>query len=169
MRIRNLITYGVLLSGVVAMTGCKPTEKNYKSAYDAALAKRSAEAADPDLNLPSGGYRRVGDPEMKSVNGKDYPYLFVRLKPRSEGAAMKAYNVAVSVYKMPTNCDAQVADLRSEGYPAFGAETGDDRFYVIIGSYPTLEEAASGVDEYTSENKEAVYVGLPSPVIIRTP
>lgn len=159
---------GLLLAGIVALSGCKPTEKNYKSAYDAAVAKRQAEANDPDLNLPAGGYQKIGDPVMKVINGKSYPCLGVRIKPLSEGVEMQPYNVAVSAYKMPTNCESQVKDLIAMGYPAFGAKTGDDRYYVIVGSYPSLEEAAAGVDAYMKKNKNAVYVGLgDSPVILR--
>ena len=160
--------YGLLLLGIVALGGCKPTEKNYKSAYDAAVAKRQAENNDPDLNLPADGYKRIGDPDKMTVNGKSYDYLFSRIMPLEEGRELKPYNVAVAVYKMPTNCVAQAQDLRSAGYQAFGGKTGDDRYYVIIGGYPPVEEAAAASDEYVAKNKDAVYVGLKdAPVILQ--
>ena len=146
--------------GMIVLPGCKPTEKNYKSAYDAALAKRQAENNDPDLNLPADGYKRIGEPDRKTVNGKSYDYLFVRLKPLTEGQELQPYNVAVAVYKMPTNCAAQVKDLCAAGYQAFGAMSGDDRYYVIIGGCPTIEEAAAAADAYMAKNKDTVYVGL---------
>lgn len=158
----------MLLTGIVALSGCKPTEKNYKAAYDAALAKRQAENNDPDLNIPVNGYQRIGDPGKKTVGGKSYDYLFARVKPLADNVEMQPYNVAVAVYKMPTNCEAQAKDLRSAGYQALGAKTGDDRYYVIIGTYPTVEEAASAADAYAAKNKEAVYVGLgESPLILQ--
>lgn len=169
MKTNRLLTCVLLLTGFVSLTGCKPTEKNYKSAYDAAVAKRQAENSDPDLNLPAGGYQKIGAPVIKEIGGKDYDYLFVRAKPLNEGDEMHPYNVAVSVYKMPTNCQSQVRDLRDAGYAAFGVKTGDDRYYVIAGSYPTIEEAASAADAYAAKNKEAVYVGLgASPLILQT-
>ena len=50
------------------------------------------------------------------------------------GVAMRRYNVAVASYKMQTNSSAQVADLVSQGYNAFEAENGDQKFYVIAAS-----------------------------------
>lgn len=159
----------MLLTGVIVLPGCKPTEKNYKAAYDAALAKRTYENNDPDLNLPSSGYQKIGGPERKKIGDRSYDYLFMRLKPLNEGAEMQQYNVAVSVYKMPTNCESQVKDLQSVGYSSFGAKSGDDRYYVIVGTYPTIEEAAACADEYMKGNKDAFYVGFAGgPVIIRS-
>lgn len=157
-----------LFASLFILTGCKPTEKNYKAAYDAALSKRQAESEDPDLNLPAEGYTRLGEPEKKEINGKTYFYKFQHLHPLSEGVEMQPYNVAVSVYKMPTNCQSQVRDLCEAGYDAFGTRTGDDRYYTIVGSYPTIEEAAEAVDNYMRKHKDSIYVGLEgAPVILR--
>lgn len=165
---KSIIRLAIALSGFLILTGCKPTEKNYKAAYDAALSKRQAEESDPDLNLPAGGYQRLDEPGKKEIDGKSYSYQFLRLKPLDENQKLSPFNVAVAVYKMPTNCNSQVGDLVSEGYPAFGARSGDDRYFVIIGGFTTMEDAASAVDEYKRKNKEAVYVGLSdNPVIIQ--
>lgn len=169
MKIKSIFRIGVVMAGVIVMPGCKPTEKNYKAAYDAALSKRRAEDSDPDLNLPAGGYQRLDEPGKKNINGKSYFYQFLRLKPLTEGDGMKPYNVAVAEYKMPTNCSAQVSDLVEAGYKAFGARSGDDRYFVFVGGYDTLEEAVSALESYVRKNKDAVYVGLPdNPVIIQT-
>lgn len=166
---KNIIPLMLGLSGLLLLTGCKPTEKNYKAAYDAALSKRQAEKSDPDLNLPAGVYQRLDEPGKRDINGKSYPYQFVRLKPLDADWVLDPYCVAVAVYKMPTNCQAQVHDLREAGFKAFGAKAADDRYYVFIAGYETIEDAAANVDKYVTKNKDAVYVGLPeSPVIIRT-
>lgn len=166
---KRLLYCGLLLAGLMFLPACKPTEKNYKSAYDAAVAKRQAESNDPDLNLPAGGYQRIGDPQKKTVNGKSYGYLFSRVKPLTDGVSMQPYNVAVAVYKMPTNCEAQVNDLLSVGYQSFGAKTGDDRYYVIIGSYASIDAAAAAIDAYMAKFKDAVYVGLDgAPLILQS-
>ncbi|MBD5358466.1 MAG: hypothetical protein HDR88_16015 [Bacteroides sp.] len=158
--IKKILFVAIVLSGSILLPSCKPTEKNYKAAYDAALAKRQAEEHDADLNLPAAGFTRIGDPEKKEINGKQYDYLFLRLSPLNADAEIKPYNVAVAVYKMPTNCEAQVKDLQAAGYKAFGAKATDDRYYVVVASLSSLEEAADEVDKYMSKNKEAVYVGL---------
>lgn len=159
----------ITFMGIIGFSGCKPTEKNYKAAYDAALAKRQAEQNDPDMNLPVSGYHTMDSPQVKRIGDKDYYYQFVRLRPLADSVKMHAYNVAVAVYKMPTNCEAQVADLRELGYNSFGAKSADDRYYVLIGSYPEMQAAAAEIDNYVKNNKNGVYVGLPeSPVIVQT-
>lgn len=168
MNVNKIIPLIISLAGFIVLPGCKPTEKNYKAAYDAALAKRQAEASDPDLNLPAEGYQSLDAPSSRKINGKDYLYQFLRLRPLDSNQELKAYNVAVAVYKMPTNCNSQVNDLRDAGYKAFGARSGDDRFFVFVDGFSTIEEAAESVDAYEKKNKDAVYVGLPeNPVIIR--
>lgn len=168
MKRRIILPIAALFIAVLILPGCKPTEKNYKAAYDAALSIRQAEAEDPDLNIPVEGYKKIGDPEKKEINGKSYNYVFQHLRPVDEEVEMQPYNVAVSVYKMPTNCKSQARDLRESGYQAFAAKTGDDRYYTIIGSYSTIEEAAIAVDNYMKKHKGAIYVGLgDSPVIVR--
>ncbi len=157
------------LSGFMVLTGCKPTEKNYKAAYDVALAKRQAEQNDPDMNLPVDGYQRLDAPKAMKVGDKEYDYQFVRLKPLDDSVKMNPYNVAVSVFKMPTNCEAQVSDLKESGYDAFGARSGDDKYYVIVGSFTNLEAAAAAIDNYVKIHKDSVYVGLSdNPVIVQT-
>lgn len=153
----------------LALTGCKPTEKNYKSAYDAALAKNKAEQTDPDLNLPSGGFQRLGEPEKRELDGITYLYKFQRLNPFESGIELQRYGVAVALYKMPTNCRAQVANLKEEGYEAVGAKSSDGEFYVLLATYPTLEEAVRNSVKYQQTHKDTPFVGLPdSPVILQT-
>lgn len=167
-RIKNLPMI-IAVVGIIGFSGCKPTEKNYKAAYDAALAKRQVEQNDPDMNLPVSGYQMMDSPQVRRVGDKDYYYQFVRLKPLVDSVKMSAYNVAVAVYKMPTNCEAQVSDLRGAGYDSFGAKSADDRYYVLVGSYPDMESAAAEIDNYVKNNKNGVYVGLPeSPVILQS-
>lgn len=167
-KIKNLLMI-IAVVGIVGFSGCKPTEKNYKAAYDAALAKRQAEQNDPDMNLPVGGYQMMDSPQVKRIGDKEYYYQFVRLKPLVDSVKMSVYNVAVAVYKMPTNCEAQVSDLRDAGYNSFGAKSADDRYYVLVGSYATMEDAAAEIDKYVKNNKNGVYVGLPeNPVIVQS-
>lgn len=61
---RNAPAIVMAALAALAMCACKPTEKNYKAAYDAALEKRmevAAEAAAPDgtLLIDDDGYTRV--------------------------------------------------------------------------------------------------------------
>lgn len=164
----------IVLLTLVSMTivGCKPTEKNYKSAYDAAVNKRQAsETLDSDLGIPGGKLQQVDGPATRVVNG-DTVYVTVQHLKFIDGVEheMHRYNVAVCAYKMKTNSAALVSDLFSKGYQAFGVQNPEGMFYVIAGSFNTLDEAAAFDRSFRTKETQHVYSGLPSaPVIIEKP
>lgn len=152
----------VFLCGFLAIvfTGCKPTEKGYQTAYDAALNKRQAAIGDLDVQLPEGALQDVDGPQLKDIDGVKIYVSNTRLKPAVEGMDLPGnYNVAVGVYKMITNCRAQADNLKSEGYQAFPAQTADGLYYTIAGSFPSQEEAVKFYQEY-QKGKNRTYVGL---------
>ena len=161
---------GICLLAALALTACKPTEKNYKAAYDAALGKREAAKAELGVNLPEGTLQSVDGPQLKEVNGVNVYVLNRRIRPVEEGAALPAsYNVAIGTYKMDTNCKAQVEALKAEGYEAFAAKDAEPMYYTIAASFPTLDEAVKFSEKYR-KGKDRVYVGFPNaPVIIYSP
>ena len=155
---------------ILLLSACKPTEKGYKSAYDAALHKREAAMADIDVKLPEGALQQVDGPQLKEVEGRQVYLLNDRLKPADIVSELPGnYNVAIGKYKMITNCKAQAENLLKDGYQAFPATDSEGLYYTIAGSYPTLKEAVKFYEEY-SKGKNRSYVGLPnSPVIIYSP
>lgn len=159
----------VILVAVAMLTvfsGCKPTEKGYKSAYDAALNKRHAQ--EQDANLPDGSrLMDVDGPQLKVVKGVQVYVLSEFLKNvDADGIMPSKYNVAVGCYKMPTNGKAQAENLRAKGLDAFCAKTGDNKFYTIAGSFTTIDEAIELYKKF-ADDKNATFVGLPNaPVII---
>lgn len=159
-----------MLLGAISLTSCKPTEKNYKAAYDAALGKREAVKADIEENMAVGPLQQVDGPQLKVVDGVEVYLLNKIIKPDVEGKNLTGqYNVAVGCYKMNTNCKAQAEALRQEGYDAFPAKDPEDMYYTIAGSFPDLAEAVKFYKEY-QKNKNRVYVGLPdAPIIIFSP
>lgn len=152
------------------MFSCKPTEKGYKAAYDAALGKREAAMADIDVNLPEGALQQVDGAQLREVEGVKVYVLNQRIKPAENNMQLpEPYNVAVGSYKMITNCRSQANSLKEEGFNAFPAQDNEDMFYTVAGSFPTLSEAVKFYQEYQS-GKNRVYVGLPdAPVIIYSP
>lgn len=154
----------------VILPSCKPTEKGYKTAYDAALGKREAARADIDVNLPEGALQQVDGPQLKEVDGVKVYILNQRIKPAEGNITLPgSYNVAVGMYKMNTNSKAQAAALKEDGYEAFSAEDAEGIFYTIAASFQNLSEAVKFYQKYQS-GKNKVYVGLPgAPVIIFSP
>lgn len=160
----------LLLLFSLLLSSCKPTEKGYKAAYDAALGKREAVKSDLGVDLPEGTFQSVDGPQLKDVDGKKVYVLNQRIKPSIDGMSLPGkYNVAVGSYKMITNCKAQAEALQNEGYEAFPAQESDGVFYTVAASFQEMSDAVKFYEKY-KESKDRVYVGLPgSPVIIYSP
>ena len=169
-RVSSLLKTALLLALIPIAAGCKPTEKNYKAAYDAALKKREAAAVDADMMIPAGALQQIGGPQKRKIGDVEVYMLVEPIRQIADsGVAMRRYNVAVASYKMQTNSSAQVADLVSQGYNAFEAENGDQKFYVISAAFDTPEDAAAFISQYKVKSPDASYVGLPdAPVIIES-
>ena len=163
---KNLIFIALFFTGLI-LTSCKPTEKGYQAAYDAAKNKREAAIADLGVDLPKGAFQQVDGPQLKEVDGVQVYVLNENLKPADFVMELpEQYNVAIGKYKMVTNCKAQAEELLHNGYHAFPAKTKDDVYYTIAGSFPSLSEAVKFYEDYR-KGKNRVYVGLPeAPVII---
>lgn len=163
------MVYGLLGSLFLTVgTSCKPTEKGYQAAYDAAKNKREAAMeAMPVDNKVIGALQLIDGPTTKFYDGKEYPYMAVNLKPVDDQYSTKGkYNVAVALFKMPTNSEALANDLKVLDYNSFVAQDGDDKYYVIAGSFENLSEAAQFYENLT-KNYNRAYVGLgESPLII---
>ena len=151
----------------LGLIGCKPTEKGYKAAYDAALGKREAVKADLDADVPEGALQEFDGPQLKEVDGVNVFILNQRIRAAEVGQTLPGkYHVAVGMYKMITNCKSQVEALREGGYEAYVAKDVEGIYYTIAASFASLSEAVKFYEKYQKE-KDRVYVGLPNaPVII---
>ncbi len=167
----KFLWFAGIIACLALISGCKPTEKNYKSAYDAALQKRkAAETIDADLVMPGQKLQSLDGPNIQIIDG-DSVYVMVKRVKALEGESVNSlpYKVAVSQYKMKTNCLAQTKDLKEKGYEAFAVTDGDANCYVIAGAFVSLPEAAVFTKQFRQKEKSHVYSGLPSaPVIIES-
>lgn len=165
---RNILFTALI--GLLFLGACKPTEKGYKSAYDAALGKRQASMAEIDANIPTGALQQVDGAQLKEVDGVKVYVMNQRIKPAETVMELPSpYNVAVGCYKMITNCRSQSENLLFEGFHSFPAQDAEGLYYTIAGSFDNLSEAVKFYKEY-QEGKGRVYVGLPdAPVIIYSP
>ena len=86
----------------------------------------------PSLGIPSGGLINTDGPMLHVVHGDSVYVKMDRIRMlESSPGKLQQYNVAVGSYKMNTNCVAQVEDLCSKGYSAFGVMNADRVYYVI--------------------------------------
>lgn len=170
MRFLNWLPTAVLL---VVLTGCKPTENNYREAYTAAMNKKQASSGD-DVLLPSGvQFHRVGSPDEKKVDGEMVKVVNMKIKYDDAGEPVtpERYSVAVSRYKLPTNARAQAKDLRSAGKEtdtrnSFVAKGADGGYYVIAASFPEISQAAEYARKYAASHSKESIVGLEDGIII---
>lgn len=153
----------------VCFVACKPTEKGYKAAYDAALGKREAVKSEITGDMLEGSLQQEDGPQLEEIDGVKVYLLNQRIKPNDDSTLPGEYNVAIGCYRMITNCRSQAEKLQTEGYEAFPAKNNEGDFYTIAGSFSTLQEAVAFYRNYQSK-KDKTYVGLPqAPVIIFSP
>lgn len=154
-------------AAAVILSGCKPTERNYRAAYDAALAKRQAEAE--QRMLPATGLMSDDGPQLRVVGGDSVYVVKERLRPLDGDTLPDAnWALGVGVYKMGTNAKAQAEALKKEGFPAArAARAAGDRWYAIADTAATLERAVDAARRFRDAHPGYPYVGLPgAPVLI---
>lgn len=163
--IKRFLPSLALICVVLFSGGCKPTENNYRAAYDAAKNKR--EKANEEQFVPTTGLLNDEGISMKVVEGDTLYVTRDRLSRNIDNPdLLKTYNVAVGVYKMNTNAKAQAQALADKGYPAFAVQTTGDRWYAIAASFDTLEEARKFIADFRKKNPGYPYIGLPGAPVI---
>lgn len=147
--------------------GCKPTEKNYKAAYDAAQLKREQAAA--EQMRPASGLLSDDGPTMRVVDGDTIFVSRERLRLPDGQRPEGEWGVAVAQYKMSTNANATVADLKAAGLPdAIYLKGPQGKHYALAALVATLDSARSVSAEFQRKFPDFPYIGLPgAPVIIR--
>lgn len=163
------LTY-LLPALLLMLCACKPTEKNYRAAYEAAQAKKAAEReADAELGLPE--LTSTEGPRRQRV-GLDTAYVFrepLTLHGDAPAKGAPAACVAVGKYKMTANAQSDADALEKEGYDAFLLATPRGEFYTCIGSAPTLSEAVKMMREFMRKHPGRPYIGLPGEPVIEIP
>lgn len=153
-----------LLLPALALTACKPTERNYQTAYDKAYeaAQRRAEG----LTTGAGGERleSLDGPRLQMVDGDTLRIATAEVKRFESGEDLTDsgnVGVAVARYSMPTNARRHLADLREDFREAFIATDGDDNYYVVAFTAPSIEEAAAPLRTFRNSNPSFPFIGLP--------
>lgn len=169
MKITRYILLALPLLGILcAATGCKPSEKNYKAAYDATLRKREAAKKMEQEIAPGVELVYENAPARQTVEGMEVYVKTLHLRCLEKGEQLpKPFMVAVGMYNLPTNARSQVADLKAEGYSGAVAMIDmQSRYFAMAASFDSLAEAARFVKTFQEKHPSMPYVGLEgSPVI----
>lgn len=155
-------------AAIVALTfiACKPTEKNYRDAYDAALAKRQEVAA--QQMRPATGLLSDEGPQRRII-GNDTVFVSVETLRTLDGKNLPGhFALAVGVFKMDTNAKAAAADLAEAGYSEAKAAKGrEGRIYTLALAGNSLDSIKAASLKFKKDFPDYPYVGLPgAPVII---
>ena len=156
---------GILMLGAMAVS-CKPTEKNYQTAYDLAVQKR-----EEALTSVSGGMLDAIDGAHKQAVDGDTIYVvsgtFKPYETISDSASLSGkIGVAVAKYGMDTNARHHAADLRMIYPGAFVATDGKKHYYVVVDRRNNFQEALPAIRAFEKKNPDFHYIALPAPCAI---
>lgn len=156
----------LLISGVA--TSCKPTEKNYRSAYDVANEKRERdnmerEERSREMGLSEG---MLNDYPGVSIIGIGDSTVYSKHLNFQRADSVADYAVSVATFRMESNAGAMAADLNRDKWHGCRALKAQDLFYIIIGDVSQPEETLPVIDKFKKENPDWQYVGQPGPLVI---
>lgn len=159
----------MVLTAILA--GCKPTEKGYRQAYEAAKNKR--EQKDPDDDILTGGHRLLSEEatNWKVLGGDSLQLQHKFLKPLKGSVWPQTgpYRLAVAMFKMTTNANSMLTDLKKgRSLTPVIATDGKDTYYIIAGSATYVDSLGNVLTTFRRENPGFQYIGLSQgqPVII---
>ncbi|MDE7080767.1 MAG: hypothetical protein K2O78_03840 [Muribaculaceae bacterium] len=171
--LRKVPKVATLLIGALVLLlspGCKPTEKNYRSAYDVAREKRERDLQrqqelQNELGLQGAGVMQQGDDGamLEEVAGRK---VWTRHMNFAKADTVRIYAVSVATFGMGTNARAMAADLRNEGWSKSRAVEGGGRSLVLIGDSNLPEEAVEMLTRFEDGHKDWQYVGQPGIMLV---
>lgn len=167
MKIKFIIGFGLILLAV----GCKPTEKGYQQAYDAAKAKR--EYVDPDAALLTGGHKLLDENSSNWIaTGTDTLQLqHFYLKPENGESWPQngPYRLAVAMFKMNTNSNSLLRDISKRGgLKPVVATDSKDRHFLIAGSASSADSIRYVLERFRKDNPGFRYIGMENeePIVV---
>ena len=168
-KIRILLMMAVLLG---MLNACKPTEKGYKQAYEAAKSKR--EQVDPDEDLLTGGHKLLSQESTnwRVIAGDSLQLQHKFLKPLDgeKWPQSGPYRLAVALLKMTTNAKSILSDLQETGsLKPMVATDGKDTYYIVAGSASYVDSLGNVLTTFKKENPKFQYIGPGSYTPLRAP
>lgn len=167
----NRRTFFLIAVAGFILAGCKPTENNYKAAYDKAYDAARRHAEEQSFSSEGVKLESLDAPRIEIVDGDTLLVGSKRVRPFETADSLTgtgAFGIAIARYSMPTNARRHVTDLRKEYPQAFIAEDGDDNYYVMIRRIPSIPEAAEPIRIFRLSHPDYPYSGLSSrPLLLR--
>lgn len=176
MRIRKAWIMVMALGFGMLMPGCKPTEKNYRSAYEAAREKRERDEEhrkelQADLGVDQTALQSVDDDGAMKITltdiATDEEYKVIS-KNRSFHRDDKVNGAvaAVATMKMGSNAESLAEDLKKSGFPASRVVRSGDEYIVIIEEDPSAAGLARTAIRFMKKYPEFPYMGQGEMLVI---
>ncbi|MCM1291533.1 MAG: hypothetical protein NC201_04920 [Prevotella sp.] len=152
--------YYLLAALIFLLPSCKPTENNYKKAYEAAKAKREKDASDPDIIIPGGKLANDDSPKVESLDGVSYLIKYQPLKLIAGNAPLQQFNVAIASYKMTANATSHWERIKKQFPDAVLVQNPNEIYFVCIGGYSEKTSAVNALKDYMEKYPDAQYLGI---------
>lgn len=154
---------GILCVALAVMSACKPTEANYRQAYNAAVAGRTSADADSTIY---GGARRMMKERTAVIAGDTVAAKSQWVAAAKDGGgtneSIKKYCVVAGQFKQLFNAKSMRDRLVGMGYPgAFVVQDREPYYYVVALSSSDAAEAAKCLDRLRGESQLALKAPLP--------
>ncbi|MDE7402560.1 MAG: hypothetical protein K2M87_04010 [Muribaculaceae bacterium] len=150
-----------------ALISCKPTEANYKAAYDSALLKR--EQAAKEQMRPATGLLSDDGPQLRVVDGDSIYVDHTRLL-LEDGSPLKngKWAVVVGKFKMDTNAKSSAEALKKAGFSgAVMAKANGGRYFAVAATFEKLDSAKIESHRFMKTFPDYPFIGLPGkPILI---
>lgn len=165
--------YTTVFLSMVTLWACKPTEQNYRNAYDKAYEAARRKAVEMNTGTDGTQLESMDGSRIEQIGEESFSVYSTRVKPSEEGAAIPEdarLAVAVAKFSMPTNARSTVGNL-SESFPeAFMAQDGEGNYYAVIATVAEAPEAVAPVAAFRKKYPDYPYLGLdgrPALVIVK--
>lgn len=155
-----------LLVGIFVLAGCKTTEKNYREAYERAVASNDRGVTEFDETIYSRYRNEMKEQTVTMGNGKTINTKSARLRVTEDGGGIpewyKKYNVVVAEFKQKLNANSLRKRFAEGGYPrAFLVENGEPYYYVIVASSDNPIELSAIADSVQVDSPVPLKEGFP--------
>lgn len=148
---------------LMLFAACKPTEKGYRAAYDAAKSKR--EQADPDQDILTGGHKLLNEDATRWViidgDSLQMEHFFLQPEEGSRWPQTGPYRLAVAMFKMTTNVNSMLNDIKGKGtLTPTAAFDSKGRHFIIAGSATYVDSLSNVLSTFKKENPGFSYIGM---------
>lgn len=156
-----------LLIFLMALTGCKTTEKNYRAAYERTVnSDNEYNVTDFDKTIYGRHRNAVRDAKARTSDNRmvDTKVIVVAVTEGGGGIPewLKRYSVCVGAFKQLFNAKSLQSRLADAGYPrTFIVHNAEPYYYILIDSSDNLDKMNELAEKYKANPALPLKEGMP--------